>query len=200
MPKLPINHSKTVMYKIVCNDPDITDIYVGSTTDFSRRKTEHKRCCINSADKKHNIQVYTFIRKHGDWINWSAVPIETYNGSSKIEVLIRERFWIESLNATLNKNIPSRFSHEFEGDRNKYLKSYNELNKKQIADYQKEYLHKIKVDENPERCEKLRAQKVIACKKYRDSEKGRMKASELAAKYYKILQEKRKNIGQVDLI
>ena len=31
MPKTPINYSN---YKLVCNDPKITDIYTGHTTNF----------------------------------------------------------------------------------------------------------------------------------------------------------------------
>jgi hypothetical protein len=38
MPKTIIDYSKCVMYKIVCNDLEITDIYVGHTTNFTRRK------------------------------------------------------------------------------------------------------------------------------------------------------------------
>ena len=38
MPKLPINYDKTHFYKLCCRDPTITDIYVGHTTDFTRRK------------------------------------------------------------------------------------------------------------------------------------------------------------------
>ena len=42
MPKTAIDYSKTIIYKIVCNDLDITDLYVGHTTDFIRRRHHHK--------------------------------------------------------------------------------------------------------------------------------------------------------------
>ena len=38
MPRKETDYSKTVIYKIVCNDLTITDIYVGHTTDFVVRK------------------------------------------------------------------------------------------------------------------------------------------------------------------
>ena len=47
MPKLPIDYSKTIIYKIVCNDTNITDCYVGHTTDITRRKAHHKCSCNN---------------------------------------------------------------------------------------------------------------------------------------------------------
>ncbi len=38
MPKKIIDFSKTIIYKIVCNDLNITDVYVGRTTNFINRK------------------------------------------------------------------------------------------------------------------------------------------------------------------
>ena len=34
-----------VMYKIVCNDLNINDCYVGHTTNFNNRKSDHKYNC-----------------------------------------------------------------------------------------------------------------------------------------------------------
>jgi len=42
MPRKIINYTNTIIYKIVCNDLNITDLYVGSTTDFTNRKYNHK--------------------------------------------------------------------------------------------------------------------------------------------------------------
>jgi hypothetical protein len=38
MPRLPIDYSKSIIYKIVCKDLDVKDCYVGSTTNFTNRK------------------------------------------------------------------------------------------------------------------------------------------------------------------
>ena len=47
MPRKEINYSKTIIYKIRCEDENITDIYVGSTTNFIKRKNIHKSVCNN---------------------------------------------------------------------------------------------------------------------------------------------------------
>ena len=52
MPRKVVDYSKTVIYKIVCKDLNITELYVVHTTDFTRRKCEHKTCCNN---EKSNI-------------------------------------------------------------------------------------------------------------------------------------------------
>ena len=51
MPRKIINYTNTIIYKIVCNDLNITDLYVGSTTDFTNRKYNHKSSCNNEKIK-----------------------------------------------------------------------------------------------------------------------------------------------------
>ena len=70
MPRLNIDYSKIVIYKIVCNDLNIPDCYVGSTTNFSRRKNGHKTACNNSNLKNHNLKIYLAIRANSGWDNW----------------------------------------------------------------------------------------------------------------------------------
>ena len=45
MPKDLIDYSKTVIYKICCLDKSIQDLYIGHTTNFTKRKYQHKVCC-----------------------------------------------------------------------------------------------------------------------------------------------------------
>ena len=54
MPLKTIDYSKTIMYKLVCFDLNIKDIYVGHTTDFIRRRAQHKQTCNNSNCKAYN--------------------------------------------------------------------------------------------------------------------------------------------------
>jgi predicted GIY-YIG superfamily endonuclease len=63
MPRTPINYQNTVIYKIVCNDLNIKDLYVGHTTDFTKRKCCHKTRCGNINGKHYNYKVYDYIRK-----------------------------------------------------------------------------------------------------------------------------------------
>ena len=45
MPRYNTDYSKLVIYKIVCEDSKVEDIYVGHTTDFNNRKNVHKQDC-----------------------------------------------------------------------------------------------------------------------------------------------------------
>jgi hypothetical protein len=113
MPKKAIDYSKIIMYKIVCNDLAITDIYVGHTTDFTKRKCNHKTSCYNPNDKKNNLKLYQIIRENGGWTNWSMVQIEEYSCSNSNEAGARERYWYETLNANMNNKVPNRSEKEF---------------------------------------------------------------------------------------
>jgi len=42
MPKVPTDYSKTIIYKIVCNDLNVNECYIGHTTNFIKRKGQHK--------------------------------------------------------------------------------------------------------------------------------------------------------------
>ena len=46
MPK-SADYSKGFIYKFVCNDITIQNTYVGSSTDFTKRKSCHKSACNN---------------------------------------------------------------------------------------------------------------------------------------------------------
>ena len=55
MPRLPIDYSNTTIYKLVHKeDYDNANIYIGSTTDFIRRKNNHKSNCCNEKSKEYN--------------------------------------------------------------------------------------------------------------------------------------------------
>ncbi len=103
MPKLPTDYSKTIIYKIIKNDDfNNENIYVGSTTDFIRRKYRHKWNCNNENSKIHNLKVYKTIRENGGWSEWSMIEIEKYPCNDKREAETRERYWYEFYNAKLN--------------------------------------------------------------------------------------------------
>jgi hypothetical protein len=60
MPKKPIDYSKTIIYKLVCNDLSITDVYVGSTTSFVKRKYLHKSLCNNENSKCYIKKIHNY--------------------------------------------------------------------------------------------------------------------------------------------
>ena len=91
MPLTQIDYSNTCFYKIVCNDLSITECYVGHTTDFRSRKSNHKSDCNNENGKSYNFRIYQFIREQGGWSNWSMVLIEQISCANSLDALKRER-------------------------------------------------------------------------------------------------------------
>ena len=148
MTKKAIDYSKTVIYKIVCNDPNITDCYVGHTTNFRKRKCQHKENCNTPSSKKHHYYVYKFIRDNGGWINWSMIEIEKHPCQDSQEACKRERYWLEELKATLNKQVPGRTNQEYkEQHKNLVLmieKKSREKHKEKLKEKYKEYYIKNK--------------------------------------------------------
>jgi len=128
MPKKPMDYSKTIMYKLVCKDLLVTDKYVGHTTDFVKRKCNHKSVCNNQNTINYNLKIYQIIRDNGDWDNWEMIEIEKYPCNDANEAKARERYWIETFNSTLNMFIPNRTQKE-----------YKQTNKEQITKYQNKY-------------------------------------------------------------
>ena len=107
-----VNYNKMIIYKLCCKNPEIKDIYVGHTCNHIRRKYEHKKCSINPNSKDYNCYVYKFIRDNGGFQNWDMTMIEEYPCENKLEAERRERYWIETLNSTLNQKIPTRMPSE----------------------------------------------------------------------------------------
>jgi hypothetical protein len=91
MPRLNVDYSKTVIYKIVCNDLNIIGCYVGHSTDFVRRKSAHKNNCNNENMKCYDFKVYSTIRQNGGWDNYSMIEIEKYPCKDTNEATAKER-------------------------------------------------------------------------------------------------------------
>ena len=164
MPKKPIDYSKTYFYKIVCNDPEIKSTYVGHTTDFKRRKYEHKSCCENDNSKMYNFKLYKTIRENGGFCNWSMVLIDTICCDNSLEAKKKEREFMEELNASLNQAYPSRSSKE-----------YYQTNKEVLNQRNKENYEKNKEAYNERKKNTVKKTKTI----YRLKQKSIMKAINL---------------------
>lgn len=137
MPRKAIDYSNTAIYKLVCNDVDITDIYVGHTTNFVKRKANHRSAYFIPSSNNYNCYVYQYMRAHGGFHNWSMIEIEKYPCDNKNEACSRERYWLEKLHATLNKEVPGRTKLEYE-------QQYRENNKEDIAERHKQYRERNK--------------------------------------------------------
>ena len=151
------------VYKLCCIDPEIKEIYVGSTKNLRVRKNQHKHYCNNENEKKYNFNVYQFIRANGGFNNWSIIQLERVEFNTKYELHARERYYIELLKAGLNKFIPTRTYKEYSEENKEHIKerqkSYREQNKENIQESSKTYFK-----ENKEKC-------IEYAKKYYDDNK-----------------------------
>lgn len=135
------DYKKAFLYKLVCNDIFIINIYVGSSTNWVKRKANHKHICNNELDKNHNSYKYQFIRENGGWDNWSMIKICDFPCNSKLELETEERRYIELLKADLNKVIPtrSRTGQQYYIDNKEKIAEYAIANKERIVGYKKDY-------------------------------------------------------------
>ena len=151
MPVTKINYQKTIMYKVVCKDLTIKDVYVGNTTDFIRRKSEHRR--PSRTDSKLN----TIINDNGGWENWEMLEIEKFPCLDGNEAKTRLRFWYEQLNANaynsrsiitigevkrsyvkkIIQNKPQKTEEEIKKHKQDYKKEYDKKNAVKILEYSK---------------------------------------------------------------
>ena len=200
-----VNYNKSIIYKLCCKDPEITDIYIGSTTDFTKRKYNHKSNC-----KKSEKNVYNFIREYGNWDNWDMVQVEAYNADNRRDLESRERYWIELLKSTLNKNIPTRTPSEYCQNNKEFIAEYKakyrqnnkeiiaenvakyyQNNKEVILEYQAEYYQNNKEIISEQRAEYYQNNKeVIAEYNAKYNHKNKEVLAEKAAEYYQNNKEK----------
>jgi len=104
MPKIEIDYSNTVIYKIMCNDTSCKKFYVGHTTNFVQRKHSHKQSCTNEKSSNYNLEMYKTIRENGGWENWRMVIIHVAKCKNGHEAKKIENEFFELLNDPLNTN------------------------------------------------------------------------------------------------
>jgi hypothetical protein len=89
-------------YKLVCNDINVKEFYVGSTRAWRERKRNHKSNCNNKNSPDFNNPKYKTIRANGGWENWKMLEIE--NGIyTKREADAHEYDLMAKLKSTMNK-------------------------------------------------------------------------------------------------
>jgi len=64
------DYSKTIIYKMVCKDPSVTDVFYGHTTNISKMK-------------------YYWKKKGEQWTNWDLVELEKFPCNDKKEAKIK---------------------------------------------------------------------------------------------------------------
>jgi len=91
-----------VIYKIKHKDSNNT--YIGSTCNFSSRKSHHKKNCTNKCRKSYWSRLYRFIRENGGWICFTMEIVESFPCNTLGCGKIREQYYINLLSPSLNTN------------------------------------------------------------------------------------------------
>ena len=178
---------KATIYKLY--NPDYPEFYVGSTIQiFKKRKISHKSDCTNENCPTYNTPVYKYIREHGGWDSWKFEILEENDYEDNIAKLKRERYFMETLKATLNNNIPGRTIAEyFEDNKEKLLKRqalYRKNNKEKIAKIQLKWKKN-----NQDKVKASKASKEESRQKNKDKYK-KYKAMKAECKYCKSILRK----------
>ena len=188
MPKVPIDYTKTIIYKLVHKD-DLYDenIYTGHTTDMRHRKNSHKTKCTNPDSDKYHLKVYQYIRENGGWDTWLMIEIEKYPCKDVHEARARERVIQTEMKAKLNSDIAGRTRKEWVKDNcdklSEYTKQYNIDNREKIAEQRKQY----HIDNRMMICEKTRNYNKHNKDKIAEKKKQRHEANK------DVINEKRRN-------
>jgi len=179
------NYSDTVIYKIVCLDPTITEVYVGSTTNFHHRKLEHKNICCNENHQNYNLKIYTTIRENGGIDNWEMIEIESYPCENDEQKRERERYWYDVLKPSMNTHLPLQTKEErieeikeYHKTENykQYQKEYREKNYENNKEYQREYQREYyKTEKKREYNEKNKEKLNEYQREYNEKNKERIK-------------------------
>jgi len=128
------DYAKTIIYKLINYDyPDL--VYVGSTTNLTKRKQHHKESCLNINHKRHNLKLYVNIRENGGWENWIMIKICDYPCDNRREAEKEEDKYMMVLKANMN----SHRAFLTEEEKKEYKQQYKKDNKDIIKEKDKEY-------------------------------------------------------------
>lgn len=94
------------IYSIKPKCPNDTNLYIGSTVNFNRRKFQHKKASTNKKGGTYYSILYRYIRKCGGWDNFVMEKILDFPCETKQEGLLKEKEYIIKYKATLNSIMP----------------------------------------------------------------------------------------------
>lgn len=124
------------IYQISCVDPEVEEIYIGSTENFKERMDSHKSR-YNTGVK---IKVYEFIRNNGGLSNWDITPIEIIDFPISTDELKQyEQAYLDKYNPQLNSkraHLTKEHKKELEIE---YYKQWKIKNKERVIERDKQY-------------------------------------------------------------
>ena len=188
MPKVPMDYSKCSIYKIEHVD-DESLVYVGHTTNFDKRKTQHKINCYNDNGKPYNFKVYQMIRENGGWEKFLMLEVEKYPCNDRREAERRENEVMKELKSSMNTNKSFLTQDELTEYKKEYNKEYNESNKHKIQEYMKDYyeLHKPEIKEQVKdyyKANKLKLNAKVKCECGCEIVKQNLKQHQASKKHF----------------
>jgi len=173
MHKISIDYSNCSIYKIEHIENESL-IYVGHTTNFKQRKSNHKSNYNNNEKKRLcNIKLYQMIRDNGGWEMFKMIEIEKYKCNDRREADKRENEVMKELKSSMNMNksfcteddvlerkkryyyenkdkAKQYYEHYYEENKDK-IKQYYEYNKYKILKNKKEYYLRKKAEKEKEK-------------------------------------------------
>ena len=90
------------LYTIKPRNPLDTNLYVGSTINFARIKSQHRKASTNKRSPTYWSMLYRYIRNCGGFDNFIMEKVLDFPCETKHEGLLKEKEYIRELNATLN--------------------------------------------------------------------------------------------------
>ena len=150
MPRTATDYSNTIIYKIQSIDnPEL--LYVGSTTDFTKRKSAHKSDCNNPNYRCYNLKLYKMIRDNGGWDMFNMVIVKEFPCENKRQAECEEDRCIREMKADLNSQrafvTPEdivEYNKQYRTEHKEHLaekrKQYVQLNKETITEKRKQYV------------------------------------------------------------
>jgi|DEB0MinimDraft_10_1074344.scaffolds.fasta_scaffold13736_4 hypothetical protein len=134
MPKQSIDFSKTVIYKI--QHKEIDDLlYVGSTTNFTQRKSSHKGGCNNANCYEYNYKLYQTIRDNGGWDMFNMVIIKHFPCQNFNEARTEE----DKVMREMKSNLNMKRAYVSPEEKQEYLREYRLENKDKNKQYYLEH-------------------------------------------------------------
>jgi hypothetical protein len=146
-----VNYQNGIIYKIAHRYSPY--VYIGSTTNFNRRKCQHKNNCINENGKAYNFKVYQTIREMGGWDNFEMVLVAKYPCNDKKELHAKEFEYQQLFDVNMNmvysvkslekiRLIQKKFREKNKEKHKEYMIKWHQENHQKELIYRKNNLEK----------------------------------------------------------
>ena len=163
MPKVPIDYSRTQIYKWVCNDSSVLCEYIGHTTNWNKRKASHKERCNQIDGKKYHLKLYEIMRANKGFDNWKMILIEDYPCKSKREAEQREQYHMDLLVEKINTIRAFQTKEQRKEEMKEKRKEYVAENINKIKEQRKEYRQQNKEKTTEYKREKIVCECGVTC-------------------------------------